>query len=216
LSKDPIESARLPEKTLFKLTADHITMRLDRATLENIINDTNGPPPPSSPHQPTCVSLLFFGEETPRFLAILKADRPGYPWRNQVALPGGHIDEGDTSPQEAALRELTEEVSVAPENVTYLGSLGHFQTLQNKDIEVFTGTWDKPEDGADLNFDTNEIARVLEVPLDAIIHTHLKNGYHGYLPPVHELVYPVEDLVIWGVTAKILHHFMERLYPWLD
>lgn len=191
-------------------------MRLDRGTLENIVAGTDSPPPPSSPHQPTCVSLLFFGEEKTSFLAILKADRPGYPWRNQVALPGGHIDDGDVSPQEAALRELTEEVSVAPESVTYLGSLGHFQTLKNKDIEVFTGIWDKPEDGAELDFDTVEIARVLEVPLDAIIQTHLENGYHGYLPPVHELVYPIEDVIIWGVTAKILHNFMERLRLWLD
>ncbi len=190
-------------------------MKLDRATLETIVNAADGPPPPVRPHQPTCVSLLFFGEQQTYFLAVLKADRDGYPWRNQVALPGGHIDATDSSPREAALRELTEEVSLAPEEVTYHGSLGHFQTLKNKDIEVFVGSWLQPEN-RELDFDAHEIARVLMIPLAVIVNTHLEKGYHGCLPPVHELLYPFEDVVIWGVTAKILHYFMEQLYPLLD
>lgn len=190
-------------------------MKLHRATLKTIVDATNGPPPPSVPYQPTCVSLLFFGEEETHFLGILKADREGYPWRNQVALPGGHIEEADPTPQQAALRELTEEVSVAPEAVNYFGSLGHFQTLKNKDIQVFAGTWDQPED-TELDFDPVEIARVLKIPLRTIVDTHLSKGFHGHLPPINELIYPFEDVIIWGVTAKILHHFVEQLYPWLD
>lgn len=190
-------------------------MKLDRATLERVINAADGPPPPVTSYQPTCVSLLFFGEAQTCFLGVLKADRHGYPWRNQVALPGGHIDRTDPSPRQAAFRELMEEVSVMPEEVNYCGSLGHFQTLKNKDIEVFVGTWTPPEK-RELDFDANEIARVLTIPLETIVTTHRENGYHGHLPPVHELVYPFDDVVIWGVTAKILHYFVEQLYPVLD
>ena len=49
-----------------------------------------------------CVFLLLFGDErNRRILAIQKSDNQGYPWRNQVALPGGHIDPADSSPEAA-------------------------------------------------------------------------------------------------------------------
>ena len=54
-----------------------------------------------------CVFLLVFGEEYDRhILAIQKSDTKGYPWRNQVALPGGHVDPKDKGPEETAFREL--------------------------------------------------------------------------------------------------------------
>ncbi|PIE63504.1 MAG: coenzyme A pyrophosphatase, partial [Desulfobacterales bacterium] len=38
---------------------------------------------------------------------------------------------------------------------------------------------------------------------------HRQNGYAGRQPDVKELTYPFQDIVIWGVTAKILHHLIE-------
>jgi 8-oxo-dGTP pyrophosphatase MutT (NUDIX family) len=143
-------------------------------------------------------------------LAVQKADNEGYPWRNQVALPGGHIDEADSSPLDAAFRELREELNIPREQVRLINSLGHFQTINNKDIEVFVGRWDGE---GPVRYDPNEIARVLKIPLSSLFQIHLDKNFHGRLPDVHELIYPYIDTEIWGVTGKIVHNLLEKLYP---
>lgn len=188
-------------------------LKVNQPTLEKVIASTPTPPPPDWDYRPASVSLLLFGREETRILAILKANRQGYTWRNQVALPGGRVEESDADPLQAAVRELEEELGISPENVSYAGSLGHFQTLENTVIEVFAGTWNQQDT---IRYDPAEIARVLEIPLRTVIDTHFSNGLHGRLPEMMELLYPFEDLVIWGVTAKILHFFVEVLVPELE
>ncbi len=143
-------------------------------------------------------------------LAVQKADNEGYPWRNQVALPGGHIDEADSSPLDAAFRELREELNIPRGQVRLINSLGHFQTINNKDLEVFVGRWNG---AGPLRYDPNEIARILKIPLSSLFQIHLDKNFHGRLPDVHELIYPYIDTEIWGVTGKIVHYLLEKLYP---
>ena len=71
--------------------------------------------------------LLLFNREETHCLAIQKSDNDDYPWRNQVALPGGHIEKNDAGPLEAAFRELEEELNIPRSQIEFIGSLGHFQ-----------------------------------------------------------------------------------------
>lgn len=153
--------------------------------------------------------LVYYKSRTPYLLAILKADNPGYAWRNQVALPGGHIDENDTSPLDAAYRELEEEIGISKNQVEFIGSLGHFQTIQHKEIEAFVGLWDG--DSETIAYDEKEIAKIIEIPVENLLKTHVSKNFHGYIPNIAELLYPFEDVVIWGVTARIFHYFCELL-----
>ena len=173
-------------------------------------------PSPSAPeaglYRSACVFLLLFNPGNPHLLAIQKAKSEGYPWSNQVALPGGHLDAEDASPLDGAFRELEEEVSIDRGQVQLLGSIGHFQTINHRDIEVFTGLWNGV---GPIKHDPTEISRVLKIPLQVLVHTHLTKEYHNRIPDVHELRYPFEDVEVWGATARILHHFIELLYPLL-
>ncbi len=123
-----------------------------------------------------------------------------------MAFPGGHVDEQDHSPKDTALRELKEEMSIDAENVQVMGSLGHFQTLNSKDIQAFTGIWNQKDD---IFFDKDEISRVFKIPFTHLKKVHREKGYAGRRPNIMELTYPYEDILIWGVTAKILHHLIE-------
>ena len=188
--------------------------QIDSACLKKIIRNAKLPQPPAdSAYQPTCVFMLLFGEDEPRILAIQKSDSEGYPWRNQVALPGGHVDLKDAGPVDAAYRELEEELNITRNQVDFIGSMGHFQTINHKDIQVFIGLWNGE---GSVRFDADEIARVLDVPLKMLVKTHIMAGFHGISPPTDALEYPLKDVVIWGVTARILHHFIELLYPFID
>jgi 8-oxo-dGTP pyrophosphatase MutT (NUDIX family) len=182
---------------------------IDIEGLRDIISNHPSPEPPDDrTYKPACVFLLVFDLEEPHILAIQKADSEGYPWRNQVALPGGHLDAEDVSPLDGAFRELEEEMGIGRDQVEFIGSLGHFQTINQRDIEVFTGLW---KAGGPMRHDPAEISRILKIPLRVLVRTHNTKNFHGRIPDVDELRYPFEDVVIWGATARILHHFIELL-----
>jgi len=189
-------------------------MKIDIGALKQIVTTASGPlPPAAGTYKPACVFLLLFNPDDVHLLAIQKTDSEGYPWRNQVALPGGHLDAQDASALEGAFRELEEEVSIRPDEVELFGSLGHFQTINRRDIEVFVGWW---RGSGPVRWDPAEIARVLEIPLRNLVATHISANFHGRIPDVEQLRYPHEDVVIWGATARILHYFIELIYPLLE
>ncbi len=170
--------------------------------------------PNNKSYQQTCVFLLLFEKEYPHVLAIQKAYNKEYPWSNQVAFPGGHVEKGDLNNESAAFRELEEEMNISSENVECIGSMGHFQTIGEKNIEVFLGIWNGKYE--DIIFDTSEISQVLEIPLTALYNNHVEKKFHGYIPCVDDLVYPHDNLIIWGVTARMLHFFIELIFPCLE
>jgi len=187
---------------------------LDPVVLKTIIHNNPAPPAPEAGfYKPACVFLLLFNPEAPQILAIQKTASEGYPWSNQVALPGGHLDAQDASPLAAAFRELEEEMRISRNQVHLLGSIGHFQTINHRDIEVFTGLWNGM---GPIQHDPAEISRVLKIPLQVLVHTHRAKGFHDRIPDVQELRYPFKDVEVWGATARILHHFIELLYPILE
>ncbi len=186
---------------------------LNIAELKEIIhkNAIPGPPEPGT-YKSACVFLLLFNLEEPHILAIQKTDSEGYPWRNQMALPGGHLEAEDASPLEGAYRELEEETRISRDQVELIGSLGHYQTINGRDIEAFIGVWDAT---GPVRYDPSEISRILTIPLRALVQTHRLGNFHNRIPSIDELRYPFEDVVIWGATARILHHLIELLYPLL-
>lgn len=165
-------------------------------------------PPEEDLFQSTSVMALFVLNKEVELLFIQKADVKGYPWANQMAFPGGHRDKKDLSTKDTALRELKEEMGIVPGNVEVIGSLGHFQTINNKDIEAWVGIWNKKDV---IKQDRSEIARVFQIPLKYLIDLHKKKDFHRHVPNVMVLTYPYEDVLIWGVTGKILYHLIEVL-----
>jgi len=190
------------------------SIKIGYRCLKNIFDRAAFPPPPKDPrYQPTSVFLLLYNPNEPHILAIQKSDTDGYPWRNQVALPGGHVDQEDAGPLDTAFRELHEEVGIPNDQVRLIGSMGHFQTIRCKDIEVFVGMWNGQ---GPVRYDTNEISRVLEIPLRDLVQTHNELNGFGSLTPSADITYPFQDVVIWGVTAKILNFFISLIHPGLS
>ena len=188
-------------------------MKIDQLKrLKWLLTHTAVPGPPADgEYKNASVFLVLFGRLETCLLAIQKADTQGYHWRNQVALPGGHIDKRDPSPLDAAYRELEEELGIGREDIQFIGELGHFQTTSSRrDLHVFVGFWNG---NSKLHPDKKEISRVLEIPVSQLLERHVGSGFNSR-PIVQlgeDLRYHINKSVIWGVTARIVHYFLELL-----
>lgn len=151
------------------------------------------------------VFLLLTSTDDPEVLFIQKADNPGYPWRNQPAFPGGHVDQSETT-LEAAYREIKEELAIPSCDVKHIDSLGHYETINNTVLEAFAGIWNGE---SHISHDATEISKVVMVKVTDLLKIHELNNFGDREPNLYELIYSTNGIEIWGVTARIVHRFLE-------
>lgn len=127
----------------------------------------------------------------------------------QIGLPGGAVDPSDPSLEAAALRELHEELGVAPERVTLAGALPVIgQRVGTFDVTPFVGVLTAR---TELRIDPAETAAVFTVPLNAIIEDGaIREGtvrWNGR--EITSLVFEHGERLVWGLTGRILHTFVD-------
>jgi 8-oxo-dGTP pyrophosphatase MutT (NUDIX family) len=119
-------------------------------------------------------------------------DHPG-----QIGLPGGGVHPEDAGLPATALRELHEEVGIEAARVSIVDELPviHQRIASNFDVTPFVAVVEPGE----LRIDATETAGVFVVPLARVL------AFAG-----HEDAIEFEGRRIWGLTARILHEFVER------
>jgi 8-oxo-dGTP pyrophosphatase MutT (NUDIX family) len=123
--------------------------------------------------------------------------------KGQIAFAGGKIDDSDISPGDTAIRELWEEIGVAPEAVQLWGALPAIAALDGSPIVPVLMTAAIDDDGFCLCDD--EVAELILLPW-----THLTNSVNrrfrfnlfGNWRESDQFIY--QHHVIWGLTAKII------------
>ena len=128
----------------------------------------------------------------------------------QVSFPGGRIDPTDASPEDAALREATEEIGLDRAQVELMGRLSAYVTGTGYRVTPVLGLL--AERPSLLNAPA-EVAETFELPLTTLLDPNAPERrsaeYQGRLR--HYWVWPHPTHYIWGATAAILVHLARRL-----
>jgi peroxisomal coenzyme A diphosphatase NUDT7 len=146
----------------------------------------------------------------------------------EICFPGGKIDQNDKNAQEAAIRETVEELGIKKENITNIFPFDYIVSPFDTIIYPFVATIRHPHN---MKPNKEEVAEIFTVPLSffqqtapEVYNVHFKvepeanfpfdkipNGkkYNWRLRKMDEHFYYYEDKVIWGLTARILYHFIQ-------
>jgi 8-oxo-dGTP pyrophosphatase MutT (NUDIX family) len=130
----------------------------------------------------------------------------------EISFPGGSHDATDRTLATTALREAHEEIGLAPESVSVLGSLAPvFTVVSNFLITPIVGWLGATP--APLVPNPAEVVEVIEAPLadladPSIFHAEewIRNGRPH---PVY--FYDLGPYRIWGATARVLRDLLELL-----
>ncbi len=148
----------------------------------------------------------------------------------EVSFPGGKLEPSDASPEAGAIRETCEELGLKPENIEVIAPLDIVVSPFNMIVYPFAAYID---DYNHINANADEVEEVFYVPLDYLAETKpvqhkmwlnvdakqdfpfdlipQGKGYpfrQAYIP---QLFWVWDEHVIWGLTARILNHFITLL-----
>lgn len=153
--------------------------------------------------------------------------------RNQpgdISFPGGRIDPTDASPLDAAIRETNEELGVDPEYIHVLGQMSAYIPSSSFVVYPFVATIDQHQIHS---FNKQEVEEIFTIPVEWLLnyqpymHTvsiqpmplndfpyeKIVNGekYQWRSRVIEEWFYDYGNYTIWGLTARILKHFIETI-----
>ena len=155
---------------------------------------------------------LFLAGEQPKPHVVLTRRRADLRRHaGEISFPGGRRDAEDASLTDTALREAEEEIGLMRSQVSLLGELPPTSTFATGYvIHPFVGTIP-----ADLAWkpSVREVDTVLELSLDAVRAGRTRTNIERRGFTFETDAYIVDEQVIWGATARILEHLLERLTP---
>jgi 8-oxo-dGTP pyrophosphatase MutT (NUDIX family) len=176
--------------------------------------------------RPAAVALVLLPDDDGRacFLLTRRADRLRAHAR-QWALPGGRIEPGESA-EDAARRELSEEVGLALDADAVLGVLDDYPTRSGFVITPVV-VW--CADAAELTPNPDEVKHVYHVPLDDLERPEvpilvaipeserpviqlpiLSSLIHA---PTAAVIYQLREVVVHGRSTRV-DHFEQPVWAW--
>lgn len=148
----------------------------------------------------------------------------------EICFPGGEIEPFDKGAKNSAIRETCEELGLEPPAIEVVAPLDVMVSPFNTIIIPYLAFIRSPQQ---IKMNTAEVEKLLYVPLQFFMEQEPRQ-YHIRLEPVMENDFPFdlipygknypfregtypqvfyqwEGEVIWGLTARIMHHFVELL-----
>ncbi len=146
----------------------------------------------------------------------------------EVCFPGGKVDVTDKDERHTALRETTEELGIDVDSIKNVFPLDYMISPFGMIIYPFVGFIKNSDD---IKHNPSEVGEVFTVPLSFLKETDPEifkvnfkiepeesfpfnqivggENYNWQLRNMEEYFFYYEDKVIWGMTARILQHFLQ-------
>ena len=136
--------------------------------------------------------------------------------RGEIAFPGGKYEASDEDMIACALREMWEEMGVAPEDVDVLGPLNAVHTRTNYLVWPTVGVIPP---SYPFIADANEVAEVIEIRLDDLLNGdavrhEARLGPDGVV--TQRVAYAQGEHLVFGATAWILAQLVDLAHDLLS
>ena len=129
--------------------------------------------------------------------------------KGQVSFPGGASDEGETTPEQTALREAEEEIGMQPADVKVLGRLSQLITISSFRVSPIVGVIPWPYA---FKVTGIEVARVFTIPLLWLAN---RNNFWEFSLRESErsliAYHPYDGELLWGATARMTVTFLKTI-----
>lgn len=147
----------------------------------------------------------------------------------EICFPGGKFDCGDLGFADTAIRETCEELGLSSQNISLCGELDALVTHTGPIIHPYVGFIDCIDK---VNYSKSEVERVFTVPLKELLKIEprkcsMQLADHPGKDFPYDLVpqringwrknkdyyvyfYVYKNIIIWGLTARILYAFLRR------
>jgi len=129
--------------------------------------------------------------------------------KGQVSFPGGACEDGETTPEQTALREADEEIGLNPNDVRVLGRLTDLITVSYYQVTPVVGVVKWP---AVFRVGEQEVARVFTIPLGWLANP--SNRWQFERPESRRgliAYHPYDGELLWGATARMTVDFLQVL-----
>lgn len=129
--------------------------------------------------------------------------------KGQVSFPGGACDEGETIPEQTALREADEEIGIQSADIKVLGRLTNLITISYFRVTPVVGVVKWP---TVFRVGEHEVARVFTIPLAWLADA--SNRWQFEIPGRNRSViayHPYDGELLWGATARMTVDFLKAL-----
>jgi 8-oxo-dGTP pyrophosphatase MutT (NUDIX family) len=127
----------------------------------------------------------------------------------EISFPGGRQDSADEDLRTTALREANEEIGLHPAEVELVGALPPVGTfVTNYKIHPFVGVI-KP--GHAWSPQPTEVETILELSIPVLAASFEMKRLVRKGVPFRTPTYVVDGNLIWGATARIVQHLLERV-----
>jgi 8-oxo-dGTP pyrophosphatase MutT (NUDIX family) len=192
---------------MMNLTEDEIAARLREA--QSTTSTDGYAQNNASAHRYAAVLVPLLQQDNEWHLLYTRRTEHVESHKGQVSFPGGAWDNGETTPEQTALREAHEEIGMSPSEVRILGRLNPMPTITSFIVTPVVGVipWPTvflPEQA--------EVARIFTMPLKWLAERSNRWEFNMLGRDYSVIVYhPFDGEVLWGATARMTVDFLRIL-----